>query len=284
MQEFTDEFAALDAALEQISEQYAAPPPPTRKDDDAFDQLLYDDAPPPPPVPDFEEEPWEEEPPQKPDLSAFPKTSAKAAQGEPFATVRSLDIDAELAEYGNRAETTVRGLRSSATQQQPQQLRGSSQQAAAASRSKQAAPAAPWGEESLRFSSTAAAQARPATDATMRAAAAKAAEPRGILMPLHEEFDLNNPPDEEKEKFVLPVLDQKAPTVSLAISCVDGRVEQVTASTTWTVQQLLHMMGSRLALWQVSFFAFSESDVNANGPDRWLDPRNTLAQVSLFPV
>jgi hypothetical protein len=31
---------------------------------------------------------------------------------------------------------------------------------------------------------------------------------------------------------------------------------------------------------QVSFFAFSETDINANVPDRWLDPRNTLAQVA----
>jgi hypothetical protein len=77
--DYLDEFAALDAALEQISEQYEAPavPPP----DDAFDDMMYDAAPPPPPVPEFNDEPWDE----KPDVSSYVNASsrnASVARGE----------------------------------------------------------------------------------------------------------------------------------------------------------------------------------------------------------
>ncbi len=275
MADYLDEFAALDAALEQISEQYEAP---QRDDasDAAFDDMLYDEAP-PPPVPDFDESPFE-----GPDVSQYSNPvvhAAGVARGEQFATARSLNIDAELAEYSagqtmrNSAQATIATTRNSGNTQQ-----GTLKQSGKVA----AAPApAPWGEETLRFSSSGAAQSRPATAATMRAATESAAAPRGFLIPLHEEFDLNNPPEEEKQKFVLPVLDPHCKEISLSISCMDGRCEEVRASLTWTVQQLLHTMGSKLSLWQVSFFALSETDANANAPDRWLDPRNTLQQENV---
>ncbi len=177
--------------------------------------------------------------------------------------------------------------------QQPQTLRqntGTAKKAAGAGPAAKAAaakPEAPWGQESLRFSATAAAQSRPATNETMRATASKAAAAplsarRGsALVPIHEEFDLNNPPDEEKVQFVLPVKDPGAKEIALSIWCMDGRCEKVTASVTWTVRQLLLTMGAKLTLWQVSFFALSETDVNANTPDRWLDPEKTLEQEGL---
>jgi hypothetical protein len=282
MADYLDEFAALDAALEQISEQYEAPKRDVESDA-AFDDMLYDEAP-PPPVPDFDESPFE-----GPDVLQYSNPvihAAGVARGEQFATARSLNIDAELAEYSagqtmrNSAQATTRNSGSQATTHNSGQnaQQGTLKQSGKVA----AAPApAPWGEETLRFSSSGAAQSRPATAATMRVATESAAVPRGFLIPLHEEFDLNNPPEEEKQKFVLPVLDPQSKEVSLSISCMDGRCEEVRASLTWTVQQLLHTMGSKLSLWQVSFFALSETDVNANAPDRWLDPRNTLQQENV---
>ena len=123
----------------------------------------------------------------------------------------------------NSAQTTMRG----SAQQPTMRSSGKQPPAVAAAAAAAAAAPAPWGQESLRFSSSAAAQARPASEATMRATSAAAAQPRGMLMALHEEFDLNNPPNEENQTFSLPSLDPKSPTISLTISCVDGRVEQV---------------------------------------------------------
>ena len=263
--QYFQEFAALDAALESISHQYedAAPAPPPQDASD-LDDLLHAEAP-PPPVPEFEED-WDA-PAELARFSDAQRRAASVARGESFATVRSLNIDEERALYGGatvRPSATVAPVAPVVHKKAP------------------VAVEAPWGEQSLRFSAT---NARPATEETMRATSAKAREGGGggaeRMLPLHEEFDLANPPDEEKKPLVLPTIGPNDPPLLLRVACMDGRVENIEATPGWTVEQLLVMMGAKLTMWQVGFFALAEGDPNSQAPERWLDPRKTIEQEGL---
>jgi hypothetical protein len=58
---------------------------------------------------------------------------------------------------------------------------------------------------------------------------------------------------------------------------MDGRTEALDVYDSWTSEQTMWVMGSKLNLWQLSFFALSETDINADAADRWLAPKSTLA-------
>lgn len=233
----------------------------------------------PPPIPSFGDD-------DALDLGGYVDESVRSAakaRGDQFATVRGLNIDEELAEYSDRQGT----LRQTGGTVRP----GNSD--LAKSRRTPAGQdfdhSAPWGEETLRYSSTQASKAVKATDATMRMTAASAAQQKKgpaatsdmSLPPIYEEFDLEHPPDEEKTALKLPIPDPKAKALALTVYTLEDTHESVEASDTWTVQQLITLVGSRFTIWQVSFFSLSETTPNSSAPDRWLDPRNTLAQEGL---
>jgi hypothetical protein len=77
------------------------------------------------------------------------------------------------------------------------------------------------------------------------------------LQPIGKEFDLANPPDEEKETRPLPIVNPHKPLVDLKVVTVDGHTEIIHANEYWTIQEVLWTMSTRLMVWQTSFFALS---------------------------
>ena len=138
-------------------------------------------------------------------------------------------------------------------------------------------------KETMRFGATAAARAQQASAATMRAQQQQSGGKRGggFIERVDQEFDLLNPPEEEKTPFKAPTLESGVKVLSLAISTLDGKRETIEASESWTVDMVLKMMASKLNLWQISFFALSETDGNPKNPDRWLNPHNSLKEENL---